>query len=199
MNKRTFLKSAATLASTAFMSSFSWPLSNKKRLRTAHIGVGGMGLEDLKAISSHNSVEVIALCDVDSNHLNFAKAIYPNAKTFSDYRILFDTIGDQIDAVVVSTPDHTHAPASLMAMDIGKAVSDVKKGKIDFKVEKNGIIHASVAKVSFDSEKIVDNAKELIQTIVKLKPSAAKGTYLKSIYMSSTMGLGIQIDTNTFI
>ena len=122
MNKRTFLKSAATLASTAFMPSFSWPLSNKKQLRTAHIGVGGMGLEDLKAISSHNSVEVIALCDVDSNHLNFAKAIYPDAKTFSDYRILFDTIGDQIDAVVVSTPDHTHAPASLMAMDIGKAV-----------------------------------------------------------------------------
>ena len=65
MNKRTFLKSAATLASTAFMPSFSWPLSNKNRLRTAHIGVGGMGLEDLKAISSHNSVEFIALCDVD--------------------------------------------------------------------------------------------------------------------------------------
>tara|TARA_B100001142_G_scaffold221349_1_gene219538 strand:- start:107 stop:778 length:672 start_codon:yes stop_codon:yes gene_type:complete len=86
-----------------------------------------------------------------------------------------------------------------VTMDIGKAVSDVKKGKIDFKVEKNGIIHASVAKVSFDSEKIVDNAKELIQTIIKLKPSAAKGTYLKSIYISSTMGLGVQIDTNTFI
>ena len=86
-----------------------------------------------------------------------------------------------------------------VTMDIGKAVSDVKKGKIDFKVEKNGIIHASVAKVSFDSEKIVDNAKELIQTIIKLKPSASKGTYLKSIYISSTMGLGVQIDTNTFI
>jgi large subunit ribosomal protein L1 len=84
-----------------------------------------------------------------------------------------------------------------VTMDIGKAVSDVKKGKIDFKVEKNGIIHASVGKVSFDSSKIAENSDELIQTIIKLKPSAAKGTYLKSIYMSSTMGLGVEIDINS--
>ena len=84
-----------------------------------------------------------------------------------------------------------------VTMEIGKAVSDVKKGKIDFKVEKNGIIHASVGKVSFDAKKITENAQELIQTIIKLKPSAAKGTYLKSIYMSSTMGLGIEIDSNS--
>ena len=70
-----------------------------------------------------------------------------------------------------------------VTMEIGKAVSDVKKGKIDFKVEKNGIIHASVAKVSFDAAKISENANELIQTIIKLKPSAAKGTYVKSVYM----------------
>ncbi len=86
-----------------------------------------------------------------------------------------------------------------VTMDIGKAVADVKKGKIDFKVEKNGIIHASVGKVSFDAEKIADNAKELLQTIVKLKPSAAKGVYLKSIYMSSTMGIGVEIDTNSLV
>ncbi|MAR21592.1 MAG: 50S ribosomal protein L1 [Flavobacteriales bacterium] len=84
-----------------------------------------------------------------------------------------------------------------VTQDVGKAVSDVKKGKIDFKVDKTGIIHASVGKVSFDASKISENANELIQTILKLKPTAAKGTYLKSIYMSSTMGYGIQIDTNT--
>ena len=83
-----------------------------------------------------------------------------------------------------------------VTMDIGKAVKDVKKGKIDFKAEKNGIVHASVGKVSFDAKKISENANELIQTIIKLKPSAAKGSYLKSIYMSSTMGLGIEIDIN---
>lgn len=81
-----------------------------------------------------------------------------------------------------------------VTMEIGKAVKDVKAGKIDFKVDKTGIIHASVAKVSFTSEKIVDNAKELIQTIVKLKPPAAKGTYIKSIYLSSTMSPGVQIE-----
>lgn len=84
-----------------------------------------------------------------------------------------------------------------VTQDVGKAISDVKKGKIDFKVDKTGIIHASVGKVSFDASKISENANELIQTILKLKPTAAKGTYLKSIYMSSTMGHSIQIDTNT--
>lgn len=81
-----------------------------------------------------------------------------------------------------------------VTMEIGKAVQDVKAGKIDFKVDKTGIIHASVAKVSFDNEKIIDNAKELIQTIVKLKPAASKGTYVKSIYMSSTMSMGVQVE-----
>lgn len=86
-----------------------------------------------------------------------------------------------------------------VTMEVGKAVSDVKAGKIDFKVEKNGIVHAMVAKASFDSEKIKDNAHELIQTIVKLKPSAAKGTYIKSIYISSTMSPSIQIDAKSVI
>ena len=71
--------------------------------------------------------------------------------------------------------------------------------KIDFKVEKSGIIHASVAKVSFDAKKISENANELLQTIIKLKPSAAKGTYVKSVYMSSTMGLGVKIDANLLV
>lgn len=86
-----------------------------------------------------------------------------------------------------------------VTMDIAKAVSDVKKGKIDFKVENNGIIHVSVGKVSFDSNKIAENANELLQTIIKLKPAASKGTYMKSVFMSSTMGLGIQVDANSLV
>ncbi len=81
-----------------------------------------------------------------------------------------------------------------VTMEVGKAVQEVKAGKIDFKVDKFGIIHTSVAKVSFPADKIVDNAKELLSTIGRLKPSSAKGTYVKSIYMSSTMSPGIQID-----
>jgi large subunit ribosomal protein L1 len=83
-----------------------------------------------------------------------------------------------------------------VTMDIGKAVTDVKKGKIDFKVDKTGIIHASIGKVSFDSKKISENADELLQTINKLKPVASKGTYFKSITLSSTMGVGVSVDTN---
>ena len=86
-----------------------------------------------------------------------------------------------------------------VTMDIGKAVGDVKKGKIDFKVDKTGIIHAAIGKVSFDANKISENASELIQTINKLKPTASKGTYLKSITLSSTMGIGLSIDTNNII
>jgi len=78
--------------------------------------------------------------------------------------------------------------------DIGQAIKDVKQGKIDFKVDKTGIVHTSVGKVSFDAEKIFDNAKEFISTVVKLKPAAAKGTYMKSIYLSSTMSPGIKVD-----
>ncbi len=81
-----------------------------------------------------------------------------------------------------------------VTMEVGKAISDVKKGKIYFKVDKFGIIHASVGKVSFEPEKLVDNARELYTTIIKLKPTTAKGTYVKSIYMSSTMSPGIPID-----
>ena len=85
-----------------------------------------------------------------------------------------------------------------VTMDIGKAVTEVKAGKIDFKVDKFGIIHAAVAKSSFESEKIMDNAKELLNTIVKLKPSAAKGTYIKSITLSGTMTPGVRIDEKSF-
>ena len=81
-----------------------------------------------------------------------------------------------------------------VTMDIAKAVKEIKQGKIDFRVDKNGIVHTSVGKVSFTADQIRDNAKEFIATIIKLKPTAAKGTYIKSIYLSSTMSKGIKID-----
>ncbi len=82
-----------------------------------------------------------------------------------------------------------------VTMDVAKAVNDVKAGKIDFKVDKYGIVHAAVGKASFEAGKIRDNADELIKTLVKLKPSSSKGTYVKSIYLSSTMSPSIQVDT----
>jgi large subunit ribosomal protein L1 len=84
-----------------------------------------------------------------------------------------------------------------VTMDVAKAVKDVKGGKIDFKVDKTGIIHAAVGKVSFDADKIAENANELLKTIVKLKPSTVKGTYIKSIFLSSTMSQGIAIDAKS--
>jgi large subunit ribosomal protein L1 len=86
-----------------------------------------------------------------------------------------------------------------VTMEVGKAVEEVKAGKIDFKVDKYGIIHSSIGKVSFEGTKIRENAHELIQTLIKLKPSAAKGTYIKSVYLSSTMSPGIQIDTKSVV
>ncbi len=81
-----------------------------------------------------------------------------------------------------------------VTMDVAKAVTEVKQGKIDFKVDKFGIVHTSICKVSFPVEKIAENAKEFIQTLIKLKPATSKGTYIKSIYLSSTMSKGIKID-----
>jgi large subunit ribosomal protein L1 len=82
-----------------------------------------------------------------------------------------------------------------VTMDVAKAVKEVKAGKIDFKVDKTGIVHAAIAKVSFDADKIAENANELIQTLIKLKPTAAKGTYIKSAFLSSTMSAGLPLDT----
>ena len=84
-----------------------------------------------------------------------------------------------------------------VTMDVAKAVEEVKKGKIDFKVDKNGIVHSSIGKISFSPEKIRDNAREFINTLIRLKPAAAKGTYIKSIYLSSTMSPGIKVDSKS--
>jgi len=84
-----------------------------------------------------------------------------------------------------------------VTMDVAKAVKEVKSGKIDFKVDKFGIVHTSIGKVSFNAEAIAENAMEFIQTLIKMKPAATKGTYVKSIYLSSTMSQGIKIDTKS--
>jgi large subunit ribosomal protein L1 len=86
-----------------------------------------------------------------------------------------------------------------VTMNVGQAVTEVKAGKIDFKVDKYGIVHASIGKASFESDKIADNAKELISTLVKLKPSSAKGTYVKSITISSTMSPGVKVETKSVV
>ena len=86
-----------------------------------------------------------------------------------------------------------------VTMEVGKAIAEVKQGKIDFKVDKFGIVHTSIGKVSFTPDKIKDNAVEFVNTIVKLKPTAAKGTYIKSIYLSSTMSPGIQVEPKSVV
>lgn len=122
MKRRSFIKTTAA-GTIAFMLPFpSSAFVPGKKLRVAQVGLGSMGANDLKAIASHPLVDIVALCDVDMNNLNTAKAQYANAKTFADYREMFKSMGSEIDAVVVSTPDHAHAPVSLMAMDLNKHV-----------------------------------------------------------------------------
>ncbi len=123
INRRDFIrKGSAALATIAIFPSATWGNIRNGKLRTAHIGVGGMGKDDLASIASHAMVEVTALCDVDKHALDAALKSYPKAKGFADYRKLFDSVGKDIDAVIVSTPDHTHAPASLLAMEWNKPV-----------------------------------------------------------------------------
>ncbi|NND08318.1 MAG: Gfo/Idh/MocA family oxidoreductase [Saprospiraceae bacterium] len=122
MKRRQFIKDSVAYASLASLPSLLGGGLGEERLRTAHIGVGGMGAADLKAISAHKAVDVVALCDVDANRLMSAQKLHPRAKTFVDYRKMLTEFSDQIDAVIVSTPDHTHAPASMKAMELGKAV-----------------------------------------------------------------------------
>ena len=123
MDKRTFIKKSGLGAlGLSLLPSALQAMGQNQKLRTAHIGIGNMGFEDLTNVASHPQVEVVALCDVDKNYLLKAQAVHPNAKTYSDYRVMFDEMADEIDAVIVSTPDHTHAPASMAAMEKGKAV-----------------------------------------------------------------------------
>ncbi|MDB4670781.1 MAG: Gfo/Idh/MocA family oxidoreductase [Pirellulaceae bacterium] len=124
IQRRQILK--AGVASAAFsvfpVSSSSATTSPNAKFRSAHVGVGGMGGADLSSIASHPSVEVAALCDVDSSRLQAALKKHPNAKGFADYREMMAAMGDSVDGVVVSTPDHTHAPAAMTALNAGKPV-----------------------------------------------------------------------------
>ena len=120
--RRDFLKTSVVLAAGGIWPQFAYSASPNGKLRTAHIGVGGMGAGDLGSVASHKMVEVAALCDVDSSRLRDAHSKHPPAKTFSDYRELFAEMADSIDAVVVSTPDHTHAPAAMSALNHNKPV-----------------------------------------------------------------------------
>lgn len=124
MKRREFIKTSVIIPAIPMLPSlkFHENIQNSRTINTAHIGVGGMGMEDLKAMSSHPNVKVKALCDVDSNYLQAAHKLFPDAKLYTDYRIMLKELETQINAVVVSTPDHTHAPASLLAMEMNKAV-----------------------------------------------------------------------------
>ena len=109
MKKREFLKTSAAIATTTLLPSSLLASISKTntRLRTAHIGIGGMGAADLASTASHESVDVVAFCDVDSKAISKASEIYPKAKTYKDYRIMLKDMSVNIDAVIVSTPDHT--------------------------------------------------------------------------------------------
>ena len=111
MKKRNFLKTSLAAATTAFFPKTIMAMGKTKdRLRTAHIGVGGMGLNDLNSIASHPKVKIVALCDVDSNAIIKASSIYPDAKTFKDYRVMLKSLANEVDAVVVSTPEGGRKP-----------------------------------------------------------------------------------------
>jgi large subunit ribosomal protein L1 len=153
-------------------------------------------------------IKVLVLCTPDKE--DEAKAAGADHVGLDDYIKKIEGGWTDIDVIITMPPvmaklgrlGRVLGPRGLMpnpksgtvTMEIEKAVKEVKMGKIDFKVDKYGIIHSSIGKVSFDEPKIVENAREFIQTIIKLKPNSAKGTYIRSIYLSSTMSPGIKID-----
>ncbi len=153
-------------------------------------------------------IKVLVLCTPDKE--DEAKAAGADFVGLDDYIKKIEGGWTDIDVIITMPPvmaklgklGRVLGPRGLMpnpksgtvTMEIEKAVKEVKMGKIDFKVDKYGIIHSSIGKVSFDEPNIVENAREFIQTIIKLKPTAAKGTYIRSIYLSSTMSPGIKID-----
>jgi len=156
-------------------------------------------------------VRVLVLCSPDK--AEEAKAAGADHVGLDDYIAKIESGWTDID-VIITMPTvmaklgrlgRVLGPRGLMpnpksgtvTLEVGKAVKEVKAGKIDFKVDKTGIIHTSIGKVSFDASKIVENAQEVINTLMKLKPSSAKGTYVKSINISSTMSPGILIDKST--
>lgn len=159
------------------------------------------------------TVRVLVLCTPDKEEE--AKAAGADFVGLDDYIAKIKGGWTDVDVIItmpsvmgkVGALGRILGPRSLMpnpktgtvTMDVAKAVEEVKAGKIDFKVDKYGIIHSSIGKASFEGGKIKDNADELLQTLVKMKPSSAKGVYIKSIYLSSTMSPSIQVDTKTIL
>ena len=159
------------------------------------------------------TVRVLVLCTPDKEEE--AKAAGADFVGLYDYIAKIKGCWTDVDVIItmpsvmgkVGALGRILGPRSLMpnpktgtvTMDVAKAVEEVKAGKIDFKVDKYGIIHSSIGKASFEGDKIKDNADELLQTLVKMKPSSAKGVYIKSIYLSSTMSPSIQVDTKTIL
>ena len=159
------------------------------------------------------TVRVLVLCTPDKEEE--AKAAGADFVGLDDYIAKIKGGWTDVDVIItmpsvmgkVGALGRILGPRSLMpnpktgtvTMDVAKAVEEVKAGKIDFKVDKYGIIHSSIGKASFEGVKIKDNAYELLQTLVKMKPSSAKGVYIKSIYLSSTMSPSIQVDTKTIL
>lgn len=159
------------------------------------------------------SVRVLVLCTPDKQEE--AKAAGADYVGLDDYIEKIKGGWTDVDVIIttpavmgkVGTLGKILGPRGLMpnpktgtvTMEVGKAVEEVKAGKIDFKVDKYGIVHTTIGRVSFDKEKIVDNAKEFLSTIAKLKPSSAKGTYIKSVSLSSTMSPGIKIETKSIL
>ena len=153
-------------------------------------------------------IKVLVLCTPEKEEE--AKAAGADYVGLDDYLAKIEKGWTDVDVIITMPPvmaklgklGRILGPRGLMpnpksgtvTMEIGKAVQEVKMGKIDFKVDKYGIVHTSIGKVSFTAEKISENAREFVNTIIKLKPTAAKGTYIKSIYLSSTMSPGIKID-----
>lgn len=158
-------------------------------------------------------VKVLVLCNPDKEQ--DAKDAGADHVGLDDYIAKIKGGWTDID-VIITTPNvmakvgalgRVLGPRGLMpnpktgtvTMDVAKAVTEVKAGKIDFKVDKYGIIHAAIGKASFDADKITENASELIQTLVKMKPAAAKGTYVKSIYLSSTMSPSVEVEPKSVV
>jgi large subunit ribosomal protein L1 len=154
------------------------------------------------------SVRVLVLCTPDKEEE--AKAAGADHVGLDDYIDKIKSGWTDVDVIItmpaimakVGALGRVLGPRGLMpnpktgtvTVDVGKAVQEVKAGKIDFKVDKTGIVHAAIGKVSFTEDKLFENAKELIQTILKLKPTSAKGTYVKSVYLSSTMSPSVSVD-----
>ena len=135
-------------------------------------------------------VRVLVLCNADAEAA--AKEAGADYVGLDEY---IDKIkGGWTDVDVIITQPSVMGKSGTVTMDVAKAVKEVKQGKIDFKVDKTGIVHASIGKVSFTPDQMRDNAREFVNTLIKLKPSTAKGTYIKSIYLSSTMSPGIKVE-----